>query len=201
MLVWWARTINPLRLALMPTGQKKNSTVKEIAFRTPLWWHVFKDDNLTALIESGYHNNLSLQKTGVHVLQARAQLAQTVGSLYPQQQLMNGSYNYYRMGGNYLENVLPPSFLTSSLGFSANWELDFWGKYRRAILSNNASFLSSVAAYDNALITLTADIANSYISVRAYEKLIDVTQQNINLQKMSLRLTESRYRAGEVLGC
>lgn len=177
---------------------KKDASIKETPFRNTKWWSVFHDSNLTSLIHQGYRNNLSVQSAGVHILQARAQLAQTVGELYPQQQVMNGSYNYYRMGGNYLQDVLPPSFSAATLGFSANWEVDFWGKYRRAILSNDASFLASIAAFDNALVTLTADIANNYINIRSSESLIIVTKENIQLQKISLQLTQSRYRAGEV---
>ncbi len=177
---------------------KKDHSIVEKKPKNPAWWKLFHDPNLTALIYQGYQNNLSLQKAGVHVLQSRAQLAQTVGELYPQQQNMNGNYQYYRMGGNYLQDVLPPTFKAASLGFLATWEIDFWGKYRRAVLSQDSAFLSSLAAYDNSLVTLTSDIANHYIALRTNETLIKVVKENIAIQKMSLKLTESRYNAGEV---
>lgn len=177
---------------------KKNSAVKETPVHDATWWTVFHDPNLTALINNGYQNNLSLQSAAVRVLQARAQLAQSVGELYPQQQAITGNYNYNRIGGSSLQTILPPAFETALMGFSANWEIDFWGKYRRAIQSNEATFLASFAAYDNALITLTADIASVYIGIRTDETLINITQKNIQLQKMSLKLTQSRYRAGQV---
>jgi NodT family efflux transporter outer membrane factor (OMF) lipoprotein len=175
-----------------------SSAVKDSEFKDTQWWALFHDANLTALICEGYRHNLSLQMAGVRVLQARAQLAQSVGALYPQQQALVGSYDYFRTGGGYLQDVLPPSFNALTLGFSANWEIDFWGKYRRAILANDAKFLASLAAYDSALVTLTADIAKTYITLRTQERLIKVTQDNIKLQKTSLRLTESRFRAGQV---
>lgn len=177
---------------------KKTSTVKETCIHDAKWWEVFHDPNLTALINEGYHNNLTLQSAGVRVLQARAQLAQAVGQLYPQQQALTGNYNYNRIGGSSLQTVLPPSFNTALMGFSANWEIDFWGKYRRAIQSNDATFLASLAAYDNALVTLTSDIASNYIKIRTSESLIHVTQENIRLQKMSLNVALSQFRAGEV---
>lgn len=176
---------------------KSNSAVNENPMHNVLWWDVFHDSNLTALIHHGYHNNLSIQSAGVRVLQARAQLAQSVGELYPQQQALIGNYNYNRIGGGSLQGLLPQAFDTALLGFSANWEIDFWGKYRRAIQSNDASFLASIAAYDNALATLTADISSSYVNIRTYQELIKVTQENIKLQKMSLQLALSRYRAGQ----
>lgn len=177
---------------------KNGASIKEQSAKTASWWDVFHDKNLTDLIFNGYQNNLTVQTAGVRVLQARAQLAQSVGQLYPQQQAMVGNYSYYRMGGNYLQNVLPPTFNAAALGLSANWEIDFWGKYRRAVLSNDASFLASIAAYDSALVTLTGDIASTYISIRATQTLIKVTQDNIKLQTMSLHLTQSRFKAGEI---
>ena len=178
--------------------QTQHSSVKEKSPKDAKWWEVFHDSNLTTLIHEGYHNNLSLQSMGVRVLQARAQLAQSVGSLYPQQQYLVGNFSYYQIGGNYLQSVLPQSFDTALLGFSANWEIDFWGKYRRAIQSNDASFLATFAAYDNALVTLTADIATTYINIRTDEALIHVTEENIQLQKMSLKIAQSRYNAGQI---
>ncbi|HSW68930.1 MAG TPA: efflux transporter outer membrane subunit [Gammaproteobacteria bacterium] len=177
--------------------KKNNSTVNEKPFCNPHWWESFHDPTLTALIYKGYTSNLSLQSMGVKVLQARAELAQSVGELYPQQQALIGNYTYSRIGGGSLQNLLPNEIQTAALGFTLNWELDFWGKYRRAILSNNAAFLASIAAYDDALITLTADIASSYIKIRTIQAQIKVILTNIEVQKIGLQLAEVRYRSGQ----
>nr|WP_232220401.1 TolC family protein [Legionella tunisiensis] len=171
--------------------------VRAAPIRNADWWQAFHDPTLTSLIHQGYFNNLSLQVAGVRVLQARAQLAQAVGELYPQQQNMGGNITYNRIGGSSLQDILPSSFETAAVGFTASWEIDFWGKYRRAIRSDDATFLSSVAAYDDALVTLTADIASTYVSIRTDEKLIRVTQANIQLQTMSLKIAQSRYKGGQ----
>src|SRR5579872_1696759 len=185
---------------IKPTAQhwkKNNSTVNEKPFKNPEWWESFHDPTMTELIYEGYSSNLTLQSTGVKVLQARAQLAQSVGELYPQQQAIIGNYTYDRIGGGSLQGLLPSQIQTASLGFTLNWELDFWGKYRRAILSNNAVFLASIAAYDNALITLTADIANAYIKIRTIQAQIKVIEANIEVQKYGLQLAEVRYHSGQ----
>ncbi len=176
---------------------KKNVTVRETPPHDAAWWTSFNDENLTCLINRGYHNNLSLHIAGVRVLQARAQLAQSVGEIYPQQQALAGNYNYNRIGGGSLQNLLPSTFDTALLGFSANWEIDFWGKYRRAIQSNDALFMESLAAYDNALVTLTADIASAYITIRTTQSLITITKANIKLQLASLKIAQSRFKAGQ----
>lgn len=179
------------------SSKKKNALVKEKIAKTEQWWDIFHDPNLSAIIKKGYCNNLDLQIAGVRVLQARAQLAQVTGNLYPQQQALIGNYTYQRIGGSSLQNILPSEFETASLGFSANWEIDFWGKYRRAIQSSDASFLASIAAYDNILVTLIADIASTYISIRTFETQVRVVKQNIALQAESYNIANSRYNAGE----
>ncbi|STY31788.1 outer membrane efflux protein [Legionella wadsworthii] len=176
---------------------KKDATVKETPFKTTKWWEVFHDPVLTSLVYEGYYNNLSLQIAGVRVLQTRALLAQSVGMLYPQQQAVTGNFTHYEIGGSELQSVLPQSFDVLSLGFAANWEIDFWGKYRRAIQANDATFLSSLAAYDNALVTLTADVASTYIQIRTYETQIKVTKSNIAVQREGLKIARARYTAGQ----
>jgi NodT family efflux transporter outer membrane factor (OMF) lipoprotein len=177
---------------------KKDASIKEKPFHDYKWWEVFRDPTLTNLINQSYHDNLPVQIAGVRVLQARAQLAQSAGELYPQQQAMTGDYTYTRLGGSSFLGLLPTNFDSGSLGFTANWELDFWGKYRRAIQANDAAFLASVAAYDNALITLTADVAKTYVKIRTYESQIRVTNENIKVQRMSLKIAQSRFKAGQV---
>lgn len=183
--------------AVVQHWKKSNSLVNEKPFRHPEWWQVFHDPVLTQLIQQGYACNLPLQSMGVKILQARAQLAQSVGELYPQQQALTGSYNDIRTGGGSLQQLVPPTFKTAALGIMANWEIDFWGKYRRAIQANNANFLASLAGYDNALVTLTADIASAYIKIRTIQALIRVTNSNIRVQKIALHIANSRYRAGQ----
>ncbi len=161
------------------------------------WWNNLNDPTLALLIEKGYQHNLTLQQAGVNVLKARAQLAEVVGELYPQQQALGANFTNERIGGSSLQNLLPNNFNLAAVGGTASWELDFWGKYRRAILSNDAAFLSSFAAYDQALITLTSDIATTYINIRVAEELIEVTKKNIKVQAIGFDIATSRFKNGE----
>ena len=182
---------------IAPHWKKPDKAVKESQIRNAHWWYAFHDPILNELIQYGYHNNLSLQATAVHVLQARAQLAQSVGFLYPQQQALTGNLTYNRIGGQEFQFILPPAFTTATMGVNASWELDFWGKYRRAIMANDATFLASFAAYDHALVSLSADIATNYISIRTTQQMILVTEQNIRAQKWILGITKIRFKEGQ----
>lgn len=182
-----------------PEWNTVNHGVKQKPVQSAAWWETFDDPVLTALIEEGYKNSLTLQSAGVKVLQARAQLAQSVGELYPQQQAIGASYTHEQIGqGSQFSDIIPNEFDVASANLSANWEIDFWGKYRRAIQANDANFLSSLAAYDDALVTLTAEIASSYVSIRTYQTQIFVTEENIKVQKESLRIAQIRFNSGQV---
>jgi NodT family efflux transporter outer membrane factor (OMF) lipoprotein len=162
------------------------------------WWHAFNDPVLNELIERAYRENLSLRIAGVRVLQARAQLGITVGELYPQTQRAFGSVEYNRISER--DPQASPTtnlrYWQSEVGLSASWELDFWGKFRRAIESASADWLATIADYDNALVSLTADVANSYIRIRTLEKRLAIAHQNAAIQQESLKIAEARLRFG-----
>jgi len=165
----------------------------------PQWWQNFNDPVLNKLIQIGYQNNLSLQSAGVRVLQARAQLAAAVGELYPQQQGISGAYSYERQSeaSPIFVPGTNPNIHVGEIAFGASWEIDFWGKYRRAIQAKDASFLGSIAAYDAALVTLTADIARTYVAIRTLQTRIQVAQANVAVQTESLRIARAQFTAGQ----
>jgi NodT family efflux transporter outer membrane factor (OMF) lipoprotein len=163
------------------------------------WWKVLNDPVLNALIETAHRNNLSLQVAGVRVLGARAQLNKSIGNLFPQQQAVSGALNYRRL--NSPDKAFSPSGLNedyfSDQGlFSASWELDFWGKYRRTIESDRATFLGTVASYEDALVTLIADVATTYVNIRTTEERIRVAERNVERQKESYRVAYVQFKYG-----
>lgn len=161
------------------------------------WWKTFADPTLDELIELAYHQNLSLQIAGLRILEARAQLGIAVGQQYPSNpgpiaraavvkpsEHAANSANIDHYYGEY------------QVGFDAIWELDFWGKYRRGVRSANASYLATVADYDDALVSLSAEVARTYVLVRTFEVLIDLATQNARVQEEGLQIAESRFRNG-----
>jgi NodT family efflux transporter outer membrane factor (OMF) lipoprotein len=175
-----------------------NQRVETGPFEYRNWWRLFEDPVLDQLVDRAYRENLSLKIAGVRVLEARAQLGIAAGELYPQTQQAFGFLQHNRVSERALQ-ALSGSNLTygvSEIGIQASWEIDFWGKFRRAIESANASWLASIANYDNALVTLTAGVANSYIAVRTLEKRLDIARQNVETQEENLKIAEARFRYG-----
>jgi NodT family efflux transporter outer membrane factor (OMF) lipoprotein len=168
------------------------------------WWQAFHDPVLDRLIERAYRENLSLRSAGVRVLQARAQLGIAIGEIFPQTQQAIGSVQYNRTGDRAVTAGFAGSkggsldYWQSEVGLQASWELDFWGKIRRAIQSADASLLSTLADYDNTLVTLTADVANSYITIRTADERIRIARENVGTQEESLKIAEARFKYGTV---
>jgi NodT family efflux transporter outer membrane factor (OMF) lipoprotein len=162
------------------------------------WWHAFNDPALNGLIERAYRENLSLQSAGARVLQARAQLGITVGEFYPQTQQATGSLQYNRLSGSSPQAAFTQDlkYWQSEIGLLAGWELDFWGKFRRAIESDSAAWLATVADYDNALVSLTADVAVLYIRIRTGQRRLVIARQNAAIQQENLEIAEVKVQWG-----
>lgn len=163
------------------------------------WWEQFEDDILNRLIEAAKENSPTLQSAGVKVVQFLAQYDIDVGNLYPQTQVIDGVVDYERLSSDLIDAVpgLDRDLFTDSLEFKASWELDVWGKFRRNIEAGNADFLATVASYDDALVTLIAEVASTYLTVRELEKRIQVAEENVELQQESFRIAKVRFETGE----
>lgn len=160
------------------------------------WWRAFNNPVLNKLIDRAYEENLSLKIAGVRVIEARAQLGIAGGRFYPQTQQASGSLDHRRTSRSSAQAFPPAEFTEDQIAVSASWELDFWGKFRRAIESAGATWLATAADYDNALVSLTADVADSYINVRTLEKRIGIARQNVETQEESVKIAEARFRFG-----
>lgn len=156
------------------------------------WWQGFQDPVLDALIARGYEQNPNLRAVGTRVLQARAQQAISVGNMFPQSQSVNGLYPQGMLAG-------APSHLDLTT-FNLTWEADFWGKYRRQIESTNSTLDASVENYDDALVTLLADIATNYVQYRVTQQQIRIARVNLRLQERLVTAVEQQFRIGTATG-
>lgn len=159
------------------------------------WWQVFDDSTLNRLVTDAYRQNLTLREAGCRVLQARAQRGIVVGELFPQQQYATGSYRRNGNGGSGGASQFTDQWST---GFSLAWELDFWGRFRRAVAVADAQLDASVEDYDQALVTLLGDVAANYTLVRTYQERIRLVQVNIELQRNLLTFIEKRFAAQKI---
>lgn len=168
-----------------------------------IWWKAFNDPVLDRLVDTALANNLDLKQAGQRILEVRAIRQVAAGNLFPQQQAANATSNRLRISENDANFVVVPGFFQTvtsfnsfTTNFSAAWELDFWGKYRRLVESADANVGSTMAAYDLVKVLLVGDVARTYIDLRAIERRILLAQQNIEIQRATLKLTEEKLAAG-----
>ncbi|NTU47817.1 MAG: efflux transporter outer membrane subunit [Syntrophobacteraceae bacterium] len=179
----------------------KDERVKTESAEYRAWWEAFYDPILNRIIDRAYRENLSLKIAGVRVFEARAQLGIAVGGLYPQAQQAAGSVIYSRTSERSSQAAssqgnIEFNYRQDQIGLFAAWEIDFWGKFGRAIEAADASLLAAVADYDSALVSLTADAANSYIRILTLQRRLDIARQNVETQKEALQIAEARFEGG-----
>jgi NodT family efflux transporter outer membrane factor (OMF) lipoprotein len=162
------------------------------------WWKVFNDPKLNDLIWCAYRQNLTLNEAGFRILQARAQRAIAAGDLFPQTQDMTGSYQRISAPFNVplTAPLTTPGFYDHwSYDFNLSWELDFWGRFRRAVIAADDNLQASCYGYDAVLVTLLGDVAQNYVRVRTDQERIKLLEANAELQRGILRFIEARFQA------
>jgi NodT family efflux transporter outer membrane factor (OMF) lipoprotein len=162
------------------------------------WWRVFNDPVLDHLVEKAYRQNLSLQIAAIRIYEARAQLGIAVGNLYPQQQSASGDLTSNKLNIRDDSPLIDDRFNALSLGFDAAWELDIWGKFRRSVESGVANLEATVASYDDLLVSLTAEVARTYIVMRTLQKRLVIAGDNVKMQEQSLQIAEVQFKEGAV---
>ena len=160
------------------------------------WWEAFNDPVLNKLVNDAYNQNLTLQIAGLRIIEARAQLGLAVGSAWPQQQQAGLDVAYTNPSDNSAGSAVTPASWNYSINASIGWEIDFWGKFRRGIESADANLLASIADYDTVLVSLTADVANSYVVIRTFQERLAIARENVKIQERSLNIADVRFRNG-----
>ena len=163
------------------------------------WWIVFNDPVLNDLIQAAYQQNLPLQIAGLRIYEARAQLGIAFGFQYPQTQQGLGSGAVNQVSKNAPNAAFADRYFTTlDIGLDAAWELDVWGKFRRAVQTGVANLEASIADYDDILVSLTSEVARTFIVLRTAEERLKVAIQNVEIQSRSLEIANVRFKAGAV---
>lgn len=162
------------------------------------WWELFNDPVLNQLVTEARSQNLAIEIAALRVLEARAQLDIAGGLRYPQAQFASGDAIFVSPSESELLDLLAiDDFWQYSLGASVAWEVDFWGRYRRGMEAATASLGASIAAYDEAIVLLTAQVVNAYTTVRELEEQLRISRENMTLQQRSYEITQVLFRNGE----
>ena len=157
------------------------------SFGDQKWWDAFQDDTLRTLIQTALTQNYDVRIAAARILEARAQLGITRADQFPSVAATASSVNE-----RLAQSARIPSIETSAnhLSLSAAWELDFWGRYRRATESARASLLAQEWAQRAVISSLVSDVASAYFQLRELDLELEISRQTLGSRKDSLRLTQ-----------
>ena len=152
------------------------------------WWEIFQDEQLRSLIRIALQQNYDVRIAASRILAARAQLGITRADQFPNVSAGAGISDNRSAKSKFLP---PFEGSTGNVGLSAAWELDFWGKFRRATEAARANLLASEWARQEVLATLVANVAGSYFQLRALDLELEISKRTLASRQESLRLTQS----------
>jgi outer membrane protein, multidrug efflux system len=153
------------------------------------WWQVFEDPKLQELIRTALKQNYDLQLATERIVAARAQLAITRSNLFPQVQ-GNGNFS----GGKNPSFQNTYNFLT--LTTDAAFQLDFFGRLRRATEAARAQLLATEDARQTVILTLVSDVAADYFALLELDLELQITRDTVQSQIASVKLTRLRLDHG-----
>jgi multidrug efflux system outer membrane protein len=157
------------------------------------WADVFTDPELRALIGEALEQNYNLMLAANRVLQAEAQLGFTSTANLPTI-AANGSVGAQR--ARFAGRGDPATGGLFQLGASISWEVDFWGKFRRANEAARAQFLASEWGRRAVITSLVGQVAGRYFELRALDQQLDIATRTLGSRQESLRLTQVRETGG-----
>jgi outer membrane protein, multidrug efflux system len=157
------------------------------------WWDIFQDEQLRRLIHTALQQNYDLRIAASRILEAKAQLGITRADQFPTVSAGAGIADVRTAQSRFL-----PAFETSAgqVNLSAAWELDFWGKFRRATEAARANLLASEWARQEVVSTLVANVAAAYFQLRALDLELEISKRTFDSRQESLRLTQILANGG-----
>ncbi|NDL62829.1 efflux transporter outer membrane subunit [Acerihabitans arboris] len=204
--------------AFAQAGGKPGPGASSVALASqpnPAWWRSFNDPQLDGLIERAIAGNLTLQQAVLRIAGAREQTVQAGAAGLPsvnasvkatRQQLgLKGELDSSAVGGggedtnpeiaSGLDSLFKPVNLYQG-SFDASWEIDLWGRVRRSVEAANAQTQAAVEGRNDALVSLEAEVARTYLQLRGAQSVAAALETQIAVAQQSMELTRSRQRNG-----
>jgi len=153
------------------------------------WWQVFRDSQLQELIRTAIKQNYDLQIATERIKEARAQVAVTRSSLFPQ---VGGNASF--SGGK--EGNFQTNYNFLNLTADAAFQLDLFGKLRRATEAARAQLLATEDARQTVILTLVSDVASDYFALLQLDLELQITRETVATQQNSVKLTDYRVQHG-----
>jgi len=156
------------------------------------WWELFDDPVLFGLVTEALENNKDLKMAADRVEQARAYLGFTRADEYPGFNIQGGAGTGNLSGGTRSETRNSYAYVGPAL----SWEMDFWGKFRRATESAKAQLMASEYALRTVQIGLISEVVSTYYLLLDYRQRVQISRETLQSREESLKIIERRFARG-----
>ena len=156
------------------------------------WWELFKDPVLHELVKTALDNNKDVKIAAGRIEEARAALGFTDADRYPRLDVQGGASRGNFGGGTLSPNITETYFISPVL----NWEIDFWGKFRRSTEAARAELMASEYALRKIRISLIADVASTYYQLLDYQQRLEISKYTLESRTESLNIIQQRFSNG-----
>ena len=152
------------------------------------FWEVFEDETLQGLIRTALQQNYDVRIAAVRILEARARLGITRADQRP-----TVSADAAIARERISQSRAAPAFQTGveDVAVSAAWEIDFWGRFRRATEAARANLLANEWARQEVVSAVVSDVASAYFQLRELDLELEISRQTLASRRDSLRLTQA----------
>jgi len=157
------------------------------------WWTVFQDPQLQALIREALSQNYDVRRAATRILQAQAALGIVRADQFPTI-VAGASASNQRFSKTRVTPAFETSPIQVNLGLA--WELDFWGKFRRATEAARAELVASEWGQRAVISSLVSNVATAYFELLELDSEMDISRSALDSRKESLRLVEIREKGG-----
>jgi len=157
------------------------------SFGDEKWWDAFQDDALRDLVRSALQQNYDVRIAAARILEARALVGIARADQLPE---VNAAASVLNQRSPEVAGRPAVETSPATVSVALAWELDFWGKFRRATESARASLLSEEWAQRQIISSLVSDVATAYFQLREQDLELEISRQTLASRKDSLRLTQ-----------
>lgn len=183
---WQTSLQSPLQIS-----QQSSPPLAERLAEQAQWWQAWNDPVLSQLQAAAQQENPTLQLAQARIREARAKAYSAKAYLWP---TLTGT----AAGTRSKNELAPPGAISKagSLGLDASWEIDLWGGVRAAEQGLLANLAARETEWHDARASMAAEVANAYVTYRAYQTMGVIVAQDLASRDRSLTLTQDKERVG-----
>ena len=198
----------PITLAFLVSGCTLGPNFEEPvvaipeAYRTPAvlvndtedlkWWELFDDPLLVTLVNTALDNNRDVKVAVNRISQSRAALGISEADSYPRLDVEAGVNRGDFTGAGKSASVATNAYLVAPL----SWEIDFWGKFRRADAAARANLIASEYGLRTVQLTLVAEVVSGYYQLLDFHRRLGISERTLESRIDSLVIIQQRFDRG-----